>query len=734
MKKNIVCLLAVGLSFALLTGCGKDTTKDAPTAADNSQVQESDIEKSTEASAAQDEMQAETAEEAETLAEQAEELSADQLKKIYLDFLKGNSKMKVENEKILWIDAAKEYSYEEMNQAYIEGMADFFDMATLSDAGYAFIDCGADGIPELGLRQVYTASTDQVTAYYIFKYMDGQVALVSSHYGYYRSYAAMNRYGYITYGGSGGASIYYQEFYCVDKDGKESFLYYETDDMAYSGPYISTYDFPGHEAPEEYPKETYAVDDHYFTSVTYNFTEYEYDEEKGDEEYYRNNFFTFIDEEGKYVAPDANLAKLYKDNGITFYELTEAENLVTKHLEEQGVTEQIRNGEEVQWTSLLSEGIGEYAKDIYGFNTIMNYLPGKWKLPDDSLDPNVTGVYLTVEETGEFELNISYADEYTAPAYAKGHLVMDNSEYYHPGFYLYPTTSNFSETVVRNYYGPYTIDTYLVSSNKEKMTLGCEAETVFRNLTKDGKSIFEKAYSDTVYNSYLTVFNPSEEYYLNTYEVDAAEKNVEPVGLKLLSCTENDIIDEDVWFNKVGMQWNAESYSDDTYSYRLGGVEYYGRKTMLYIYDIASGKLIKTFDFHDFIFAKGYEGNGYVDRSISYALVKDDVLYVNLYHNTYAETCPNNAYLMAVDMNSGNVIWKSKPLVSNSNNFVIIGDNIITGYGFTAEDHYLSIVNRYTGEVLRFETVKKSPNFFYCKDNVLYVRTYSYDYEFEVTK
>lgn len=717
MKRVSSITMALVLLLMTMAGCGKQTSS-LPADSNVAEIENTENH----------------AEDIDNTEKTVVEVSADEMKEAYLDFLKGNINTAVKNPNIEWADEGKEISYEEMNQNIIATLGDLYGESKLADASYAFIDCGADDIPELALKQVYSFDTDEATVCSIFKYIDGQIYLVSSRYGFYRSFVDVNEYGYITYGGSGGASIYYMDYSFVNKDGEEKYLYSESDEMGYADAYVPTYVFPNSETPEGYPEDIYSYDDDYITCVTYNLTEYVYEEGKSDEEYHRNNFYSFYDADGNYYAPNEELDRIYKENGITYYELSEAEKKVKEHVETLGVTDQIREGKEIQWNSLLAEGIGQYSRVFTGAYGIMNAIPGKWKMPEDTLAEGIESVFLEIDETGEFTINVKYTDEYTSPAYANGHLVLDNNSYYDDKFYFYPHKSNVSQMEADTYVGSYGIEEYLLDSKQVKMTLSSDEATFFESCTIAEKPVFEKAYEDATYETYHVLYNPSEEYYINDYEENLVSREVTPVKLKLKSYTENDITDEDVWFDAVGMDWNQDTYSDDTYTYRLGGDEQYYRKTILYVYDKESQQLIGTYDFHNYIWAEGYENNSFVDRRISYAMIKDNVLYVNLYHNTYADSCPSNAYVVAIDMSTGSVIWKTRPLVSNSHNFLILGDNIITGYGFSAEDHYLTIINRFTGEVMDTETIRKSPEYFYYKDNVLYVRTYSYDYEFDVTQ
>lgn len=606
MKKLSVWILFVVVAGSLIMGCGGQKP-----ASDSTYAQPDIIVQDSNESEEKNDTQAKQDDKDDVEAGNLQELTADQLKEAYLDFLNGKVKMKNKASDLKWMEQDKECTFEEMNEAFKADLEADFMESHITTSEYAFIDCGADGVPELALHQEFTFEVDAANQYSVFKYIDGQVCLVSSQYGYYRSFVSLNEYGYITYGGGSGANVYHQDVKYVNKDGEEVFLYSESDEMGLADAYVPTYSFPSHEAPEGYPEDIYAYNDNYATCISYSFEPYVYDEEKRDEEYYRNMFHSFYDIEGGYVAPNEELSKLYQDNGITFYELSEAEKKVRDHETSLGVTDQIREGDEITYISLLSDELANVSDSDDD--------------QDDAGDENI--VYVT---------------------------------------------------------------------------------------------------------------NPSEEYYLSE-KADNTNKEVKPLTLKQKSCVENQVTDQYEWFQKVGMQWDVDlfhsgpyTYSDENYLYEFTGIEEYGRTTQLAVYENGSRNYIKTFDFHDFVWAAGYEETDFVDRRITYAQISDNVLYINLYHRTYSETCPLNAYMMAIDFESGEVIWKSKPLVSNSDNFVIIGDAIVTGYGFTAEDHYLSIINRFTGEEIGHEKVKKSPDFFYYKDQVLYVRTYSYDYEFEV--
>lgn len=205
-----------------------------------------------------------------------------------------------------------------------------------------------------------------------------------------------------------------------------------------------------------------------------------------------------------------------------------------------------------------------------------------------------------------------------------------------------------------------------------------------------------------------------------------------PITLKQISCKENEITDTDEWFKRAGTSASGTYFSDDNYYYKLTGDAGYGTMTCIEISEKSTGKHLYDLDFSDFLYEDGYEGKDYVDRGIRNCFITDDLLYLNICHSTYSEDCPVNAFMMCVNIKNGEVMWISKPLISNSDDFARWGDNMITGYGFTAEDDFVYILNRYTGEVSEKIKVKKSPDHFAFVDGDLWVRTYSYDYEFDI--
>lgn len=220
--------------------------------------------------------------------------------------------------------------------------------------------------------------------------------------------------------------------------------------------------------------------------------------------------------------------------------------------------------------------------------------------------------------------------------------------------------------------------------------------------------------------------NPSWEYYCATEPASLAA----PLKLTKLTQEANQITDTDDWFEKNNLSLNVE----DSGKYGLGiPSDENGGKCRIQVVDGEKGEVFEL-DFSDFEYAGDFKQSEkeYVRQQIRYAQVKDHILYLSIGHLTYAESSPHNAYVAAVDLAEKKLLWKSQPLVSNAANFVIKGDVLLCGYGFTAEPDYIYQLDLGSGKVIDKTAVKSKADYLILKDNILYVRTYNTDYTFRI--
>jgi hypothetical protein len=160
--------------------------------------------------------------------------------------------------------------------------------------------------------------------------------------------------------------------------------------------------------------------------------------------------------------------------------------------------------------------------------------------------------------------------------------------------------------------------------------------------------------------------------------------------------------------------------------------------------DPGTGEVRFAFDFSSFsappAAAKGAEA--LVNMDIRWALVDGDRLYVNHAHSTHASSSRGvNAYITALRIPDGALLWRSQPLVHNGHNFALVptsaeaADNrpvLITGYGFTAELDWMYVLDAETGAVLNKTKVLSGPEFIVPQGEIVYVRAYNRDYAFRL--
>lgn len=221
-----------------------------------------------------------------------------------------------------------------------------------------------------------------------------------------------------------------------------------------------------------------------------------------------------------------------------------------------------------------------------------------------------------------------------------------------------------------------------------------------------------------------TLPNPSWEYYLSPEAEREKEQEAEAVKLTLLEQNRNQIIDEREWF--VRNELTIPDRNDEGYSCDI--------RDGLLLTVSKDNVPVALLYFSEYNYADDFkpEDKVFVEQELHGAVVSDGILYVSTFHYTYAESSPHNAYITAVRLSDFEVLWKSAPLTCNSLNFEIVGDVILCGYGFTAEDDYLYQLDKATGRQIDQILLASKADYIICKDDKLFVRTYHTDYVFQM--
>lgn len=124
----------------------------------------------------------------------------------------------------------------------------------------------------------------------------------------------------------------------------------------------------------------------------------------------------------------------------------------------------------------------------------------------------------------------------------------------------------------------------------------------------------------------------------------------------------------------------------------------------------------------------------FVTQGVRYPQLIGNVLYVQHGHGTYANSSGNkNAYISAIDLKTGQILWTTQPLTCNSD-FTIIDNTIICGYGFSAEPDYIYLVDMATGKRRQTLKIASAADYIVRKDNQVFVLAYGEHYDFEIVK
>ena len=233
-------------------------------------------------------------------------------------------------------------------------------------------------------------------------------------------------------------------------------------------------------------------------------------------------------------------------------------------------------------------------------------------------------------------------------------------------------------------------------------------------------------------SSGYTISNPTWHKYVSDSAKPAAAKHI---TLTETSKDKSDWLDTSVWREKNGFEEPFLSYGDGNYYYAPGDGGDWGYEfTTLFLYDYETNELLHTYDMSVLCNGPDEEEGKESSQYIHWAKAMDGVLYVSLAHNGYTSEAPWSGYMVAIDMSTDKVLWRSEPQVSNACNFQIVDDTIICGYGFTAEPDYLYLLDKNTGEKVEQIKLESAADQFEIKDDTLYVATYNTAYTYKINR
>jgi hypothetical protein len=148
-----------------------------------------------------------------------------------------------------------------------------------------------------------------------------------------------------------------------------------------------------------------------------------------------------------------------------------------------------------------------------------------------------------------------------------------------------------------------------------------------------------------------------------------------------------------------------------------------------------TGNRILSLDFKDYAYSTRYEiaRADEVYQGIKWATIEGDTLYISHAQDSYAKySYYMTGYITAIDLRDMQVLWRSSGIVANSYNFTIYNDIIISAYGYSWEEDFLFLINKYTGGFYRKIKIKTAATYLITKGDNLYVRAYDTDYVFSI--
>ena len=124
-----------------------------------------------------------------------------------------------------------------------------------------------------------------------------------------------------------------------------------------------------------------------------------------------------------------------------------------------------------------------------------------------------------------------------------------------------------------------------------------------------------------------------------------------------------------------------------------------------------------------------------IDRqSVDWAVVKDGILYFSISGLSGFDN-GQNAYIVAIDTSTDKTIWVSKPNTCNSNNFLIIDNSIVCGFGDSGIHDFINVLNRFTGVQKQQLWVASAPHWLALgSDGRLYVSIYDKHVAFKINR
>ncbi len=256
------------------------------------------------------------------------------------------------------IPDGSECSLDEIQDAFRKHISSVYEMTEDDLAGYefesehAYIDCGADGMPELLVTEKLYYIMNESVLFMIIKADGNQLKLCYNGSGSARSSISVNEFGYVSRDGSGGASYHYFEHGFVDADGNWHFLYGNELTSSLDDYAEISMDGKMYKIPDKVKSEfkDIAFLQVYFDEAAEEDRKYtcSYSEILGYDENNEELFaYSILSRESELFDEDGTYMKTFKDLGIDVVPMTKIDEMAAEKERKEGFDPELRKGKVV---------------------------------------------------------------------------------------------------------------------------------------------------------------------------------------------------------------------------------------------------------------------------------------------------------------------------------------------------------------------------------------------------
>lgn len=323
----------------------------------------------------------------------------------------------------------QEFTLEELTNRIIAGyVGDEYSgvKISLESIEYSYIDCGNDGKKELAVR-INTPSIDGWEEYIVIRENNGALETIFSDVAWSRSRICLNKYGYFYNDGSGGAANHAFDKSFIDAEGHFHYIYTASSTVfAIGEDYTADLWFgndihsipAGIDVDGEYVFLSFdfnnTMEDEADDVYTYAKTELGDGFEPGDG--FRGYFYGNLVDDDSIYEDTYPLKQFYEKEGLKTYTTKEIDQMIADKEIKEGLTEDVKNGEQVDWEPIeitFEPYIATY--NDYNFLGIKEFFPLGFSFCGET--QTGSSAYLTLEANGEFSSRYHYSDYEMNPDY-----------------------------------------------------------------------------------------------------------------------------------------------------------------------------------------------------------------------------------------------------------------------------------------------------------------------------